>query len=397
MITLPLPEIIIRLAGINHCDTAFAEKFLSEFSTLMERTLSTEGTLHIKGIGTFRRIELGDEVTVAFAPDDSLAEAVNAPFAMFEPIELDDDVTMEMLEEAGNGENEYNQPETEVPSQEGMPETDTDILQEEHARGNDIHELPTGIPPVPNQSPKTTTAESANEKSTSTTDSATASNGTATKKVKTADDTAVTVPVTHERIIEKERVVEVNRSHHTMNLVLTGFIALLAGLLIGYFTYDKLNLNNVKSVNISADDVQVYHQQKEAPLSGQAMETEKETRTDLSADSLLRATAVKHVENETDTTKANDIDAKTEVVTDTVRSNRFLTTMAQQHYGKKKFWVYIYLENRDKLGDPDKIAANTIVVIPPASKYGIRPGDPASETDAERQASEIMSRYSKNN
>ncbi len=397
MSTLPLPEIIIRLAGINHCDTAFTEKFLSEFSTLMERTLSTEGTLHIKGIGTFRRIELGDEVTVAFAPDDSLAEAVNAPFAMFEPIELDDDVTMEMLEEAGNGENEYNQPETEVPSQEGMSETDTDILQEEHARGNDIHELPTGIPPVPNQSPKTTTAESANEKSTSTTDSATASNGTATKKVKTADDTAVTVPVTHERIIEKERVVEVNRSHHTMNLVLTGFIALLAGLLIGYFTYDKLNLNNVKSVNISADDVQVYHQQKEAPLSEQAMETEKETRTDLSADSLLRATAVKHVENETDTTKANDIDAKTEVVTDTVRSNRFLTTMAQQHYGKKKFWVYIYLENRDKLGDPDKIAANTIVVIPPASKYGIRPGDPASETDAERQASEIMSRYSKNN
>ena len=182
-----------------------------------------------------------------------------------------------------------------------------------------------------------------------------------------------------------------------MNLVLTGFIALLAGLLIGYFTYDKLNLNNVKSVNISADDVQVYHQQKEAPLSGQAMETEKETRTDLSADSLLRATAVKHVENETDTTKANDIDAKTEVVTDTVRSNRFLTTMAQQHYGKKKFWVYIYLENRDKLGNPDKIAANTIVVIPPASKYSIRPGDPASETDAERQASEIMSRYSKNN
>ena len=71
--------------------------------------------------------------------------------------------------------------------------------------------------------------------------------------------------------------------------------------------------------------------------------------------------------------------------------------MAQQHYGKKKFWVYIYLENRDKLGDPDRIAANTTVVIPPASKYGIRPGDPASEADAERQAAEIMSRYSKNN
>lgn len=394
MSTLPLPEIIKRLAVINHCDTAFAEKFLTEFSTLMEQALLTEGTLHIKGIGSFRRIELGDEVTVAFAPDDSLAEAVNAPFAMFEPIELDDEVTGEMLEEAGNGEHECARTEPDVPPcDEEEPKTETGIRQEDTQSGNDLHELPAGIPPVPNRSKKIETAEPARGSAPSPADTPTEDNGTATTGDEAADNTPVAVPVTHERIIEKERVVEVDRSHHTLNLVLTGFIALLAGLLIGYFTYDKLNLNNVKSVNISADDVQVYHQHKEVPASGQDIDI----ATVPSADSLSHATAAKPVEDETGTIEANDIDAKTRVITDTVRSNRFLTTMAQQHYGKKKFWVYIYLENRDKLGDPDKIAANTIVVIPPASKYGIRPGDPASETDAERQASEIMSRYSKNN
>ena len=71
---------------------------------------------------------------------------------------------------------------------------------------------------------------------------------------------------------------------------------------------------------------------------------------------------------------------------DTVRVNRYLTTMALEHYGKKKFWVYIYLENKASLSDPDHIAPNTVVVIPPAEKYGIKSGDKTSEADAEHQA-----------
>ena len=67
--------------------------------------------------------------------------------------------------------------------------------------------------------------------------------------------------------------------------------------------------------------------------------------------------------------------------------------MAREHYGKKKFWVYIYEENKAKLDDPDMIAANTVVVIPPAEKYGIKAGDPASEADAERKAAEIMRQH----
>ena len=297
MSTLPLPEIITRLAGINHCDTTFAEKFLTEFSTLVERTLSTDGTLHIKGIGTFRRIELGDDVTVAFAPDDSLAEAVNAPFAMFEPIELDDEVTGEMLEEAGSGENAYARNASTVSAQEEAHETGESELQEEAATEGGNLNLPEGIPPVPQQkqrpeNPGTasetvatdgeTGKENENERQPEKREDTKQNKGTAKYNygedngTETEATTPVAVPVTHEKIIEKERVVEVDRSHHTLNLVLTGFIALLAGLLIGYFTYDKLNLNNVKSVNISADDVQVYHQPKEVKPTGQAAETAAE-------------------------------------------------------------------------------------------------------------------------
>ena len=78
------------------------------------------------------------------------------------------------------------------------------------------------------------------------------------------------------------------------------------------------------------------------------------------------------------------------IVTDTVKANRYLTTMARRHYGKKIFWVYIYEENKNIIDDPDHIAPNTVVVIPPAEKYGIKAGDKESEADAMRRAQAIV-------
>ena len=64
--------------------------------------------------------------------------------------------------------------------------------------------------------------------------------------------------------------------------------------------------------------------------------------------------------------------------------------MARRHYGKKIFWVYIYEENKNIIDDPDHIAPNTVVVIPPAEKYGIKAGDKESEADAMRRAQAIV-------
>jgi nucleoid-associated protein YgaU len=80
------------------------------------------------------------------------------------------------------------------------------------------------------------------------------------------------------------------------------------------------------------------------------------------------------------------------VVTDTVRPGRFLATMARRHYGNYKFWVYIYLENRDKIPNPDNLPAGTVLVIPPAEKYGIDASDPASVSRAEAAIRHIEKR-----
>lgn len=81
------------------------------------------------------------------------------------------------------------------------------------------------------------------------------------------------------------------------------------------------------------------------------------------------------------------------VVYDTIGQRRFLTTMSRKYYGRYEFWPYIYEENKDKLGHPDRIAPGTVVVIPPAEKYGIDADDPESLKAASRKIAEIYARF----
>lgn len=78
------------------------------------------------------------------------------------------------------------------------------------------------------------------------------------------------------------------------------------------------------------------------------------------------------------------------VVTDTVTSQIVLSILAEKHYHSSWFWVYIYEENKDKISDPDNVRPGTVVVIPPAEKYGIDAKDPASLKKAQRRSWEIL-------
>lgn len=410
MRTMPLPEIIASLVKINGCSEQIASSFLNEFAALIVEGLADGGSVTIKGIGTFRLIELADDIAVEFAPDKSLAEAVNAPFSIFEPVELDECVTADILNEAA----EHLQEKHGVESSEIGSTDETEICtQTDNWQSAPLPETspsrttPPGIPPIPQSEPslsssreipKPSTHEDVND--SSSTHIPNCINQTPpTPKKEPADYPADRYEprVTHERIIEKEHLVEKNdQSRHTFHIILASVLSLLAGLLLGYFAYNRLNLTGVKSVNISAEDVKVIQQVAESNTEGvtsknsdNSMVTENTMATDTTATNSNAAEAnEKDDANRADAAGNAKADA-TKVVTDTVKSNRYLTTMALKHYGKKKFWVYIYEENKAKLPNPDMIPANTVVVIPPASKYGIEPGNPDSEADAEKRAAEI--------
>ena len=377
MSTMSLPQLIDSLIATGIADSATIRNFIQEFTAIIEGTLARGESVSVKGIGTFHAVEVADELYIEFAPDATLAETVNAPFSIFEPVELPDNLTdadMETAEMACNETEPASQPcpppipprreaaapEPAATSPVSAPAPDPIIetpVQPEHAEPEHKTAAPVSGNNEPEQAPHNTLP---------------------TKEI--------------EKIIEHERVVEVrdHSSHHTMHIVIASLLSLVAGLAIGYFANNRLNLSHIKNVNIEAEGVNVISK------------TEAKEGKSATADSLASVAAGHSDSIPADTVSpgqgptAVEPEAKTvetpraAIVTDTVKANRYLTTMARRHYGKKIFWVYIYEENKNIIDDPDHIAPNTVVVIPPAEKYGIKAGDKESEADAMRRAQAIV-------
>lgn len=80
-------------------------------------------------------------------------------------------------------------------------------------------------------------------------------------------------------------------------------------------------------------------------------------------------------------------------VYDTVTKTRYLTTIAQEHYGNFNFWPYIYEENSDILGHPDRIKPGTQVVVPPLLKYGVDVQNRQDIETAKKKGYQIYARY----
>lgn len=377
MSTMSLPQLIDSLIATGIADSATIRNFIQEFTAIIEGTLARGESVSVKGIGTFHAVEVADELYIEFAPDATLAETVNAPFSIFEPVELPDNLTdadMETAEMACN--------ETEPASQPCPPP----IPPRREAAASE----PTATSPVSAPAPDPI-IETPVQPEHAEPEHKTAAPGSDNNEPEQAPHN--TLPTKEiEKIIEHERVVEVrdHSSHHTMHIVIASLLSLVAGLAIGYFANNRLNLSHIKNVNIEAEGVNVISK------------TEAKEGKSATADSVASVAAGHSASIPADTVSpgqgstAVEPEAKTmespraAIVTDTVKANRYLTTMARRHYGKKIFWVYIYEENKNIIDDPDHIAPNTVVVIPPAEKYGIKAGDKESEADAMRRAQAIV-------
>ena len=169
------------------------------------------------------------------------------------------------------------------------------------------------------------------------------------------------------------------RRHMTVSMLMLA-IGLIIGAVFGYFLNDYLKAMRIKSDQSSA--------------TAEILAPDSLT---LSADTLtLTSDAIN------DTTKADTLSAPPEpvakepvtIVTDTVTSQRFLTTMARKYYGHMEYWAFIYEANADRLGHPNRIKPGTVVNIP--SLKSITAGD-SSETQtmqrARRTGAAIYARY----
>lgn len=86
--TIALPRLAELLAAKADIDLHDAENFIRQFFAQIENALAVTEEVNIKGLGRFS-IHAADGVH--FTPDNDFAEYLNQPFAMFSPIEIDDE------------------------------------------------------------------------------------------------------------------------------------------------------------------------------------------------------------------------------------------------------------------------------------------------------------------
>lgn len=149
-------------AKLNHSDLsallakqaeisgAKAELFTKAFFDIILEGLEKDGMVKINGLGTFKvtdvasrssvnvntgeKIEIKGHKKLTFLPADALKEKVNQPFAMFEPVEIDDSYVDDSEEPAEGDEIVQNeaQPIADDAQSENLPEVET-IAEEPQA------------------------------------------------------------------------------------------------------------------------------------------------------------------------------------------------------------------------------------------------------------------------
>lgn len=361
------------------CGDKIAGSFLHELSQVVALALATDGYLNIDGLGVFRATtDVDGKPNVEFAPAESLATSVNAQFSIFEPVELADDVTEKTLEGAP------------VPEPISMPEPEIAAEKEESA-------------PEPEPEPESEPEFEPEQKSEQKPEAQTTAKklptvnealGARTIRIETPptikfETPADPLPVRVEqrepmpvRVEHDQPAPPAAEGHSNLTLVFAAVAALLLGVIIGLTVGYGL-----------------WHTPSVSEIPG-AMNTVGTDQTVAAADNATAADTVEIVTIDAEKVEVNAATAdsiaaareaalrssSTAVVTDTVRAGNFLTKMARRHYGDSKFWIYIYLENKDKIADPDNLPDGLVVTVPPAAKYGIDAADKESVRKAEQLA-----------
>lgn len=121
---LTIQDLTNLLAAKHSMTKKNAEAFVKEFFLLIEQALEIDGCVKIKGLGTFKlidvdsresvdvntgeRFQIKGHTKVSFTPDPNLRDTINKPFSHFETVVLNENTVLEdtAVEETEEDENE---------------------------------------------------------------------------------------------------------------------------------------------------------------------------------------------------------------------------------------------------------------------------------------------------
>lgn len=402
---IPFQELSSRIATATGISEESADQFVRSFFELLTESMLAGETVKVKGIGHFAVVETDSERHIEFTPEKEITDAINAPFAMFEPETLNAGISNEMLNRIESAD-DSDQPVAETPqpieiiAEPTEPEIQPsdDSLSEESAQ-QPIEE-PTRVIETPvNESKQPDIAEEMSEQQAET-NTVTKSNVPIADEKKT-DIEKPTATEQHKMPVApkfqnavlpleedtEEFVESTNSGNSNGNFWIGLAVGLIVGLAIGacavYFAIDHFfpTIHQIEAIE-SAEEIEPD------PLLDLMLSTDTAT-TATPADTASTAT------QSADTAKkiVETAPVAPKVITDTIRRGYLIHDIAKRFFGNKDYWVYIYEENKAGISNPNNMQPGQVLVVPSAEKYGIIPGDAESLRKARNKAAEILRKY----
>ncbi len=384
-------------AKLNHSDLsallakqaeisgAKAEVFTKAFFDIILEGLEQDGMVKINGLGTFKvtdvasrssvdvntgeKIEIKGHKKLTFLPADSLKEKVNQPFAMFEPVEIDESYVDDSEEPAMN-ETEAQEDATAVEdtpvttpcekpvtveepaaAEEAEPAEDAEIPAIKEEELTKEEETP-AAKPVAEEVPA---IEEVKEEAKETADEPVAEENTASeqpapKEVKNSYPITEPAPAAAKPTTNRKR--GVIYTLFIIAAILVAVIIYLRPQLFGIVETDKKTVATVETTptkvveEVKPNSVEVAAEQPiEEPYTF-AMVDELAVK---SVGSITRGDTLLYVANDT-------------IATHTVAADETLVRISLKYYGDKRLWPYIVQYN--KLHDPNGLSKGMELLIP---------------------------------
>lgn len=383
-------------AKLNHSDLsallakqaeisgAKAEVFTKAFFDIILEGLEQDGMVKINGLGTFKvtdvasrssvdvntgeKIEIKGHKKLTFLPADSLKEKVNQPFAMFEPVEIDESYVDDSEEPAMN-ETEAQEDATamedtpvttpceepvttEEPAaaEEAEPAKDAEIPAIKEEEVTKEEETPADEP-VAEEVPAIEEAkEEAKETAGEPVSENAVSEQPAPKEVKNSYPITEPVPAAAKPTTNRKRGVI-----YTLFIIAAILVAVVIYLHPRLFGIVETGKKTVETVETTP--TKVVEEVKPDSVEIAAEQTIEEPYTFAMVDELAVKSVGSITRGDTLLYVANDT-----IATHTVAADETLVRISLKYYGDKRLWPYIVQYN--KLHDPNGLSKGMELLIP---------------------------------
>lgn len=425
---LTIQDLIDLLATKHSMTKKDADAFVKEFFLLIEQALDNEKTVKIKGLGTFKlvdvdsresinvnsgeRFQIKGHTKVSFTPDTSLRDTINKPFAHFETVVLNDSTILEDTpsdesdeeEETGeetlsqsleiaspeNNEKEDNEVEKEVSTPDHRFEPKIVVAPEE--KPIELLSTSESYPEIKGQEPEPTKEEIKEKKKENETESELTAEEIIAQELHKAKVEPMLLKkpeVKHQS--KKTSHASVHKDKSAAIFLITTIVIVLAlcGGAILYIYYPDLFSNSENNI-VEAPETPSQPTSSEVQLVDTVANkdsvttvkeevipaaTKEQVPTKPVTKEILVPKPVKEEHKDIQSSESANVylDSATYKITGTktkytIKEGETLTRVSLRFYGTKGMWPYIVKHNPKVIKNPDNVPYGTTIEIPELTK-----------------------------